>query len=378
VKANLWVFVNSSIVNPAFDSQTKETLNTKKANFGSTFELTEKFMKEVLDSGIVELIMSVALAKEEAKMGKQVNGKKKSKLFGIPKLDDANMAGTKNSHECTIILTEGDSAKSLALAGIEIVGRDRYGCFPLRGKFLNVREASIKQISENPEVQNLTKIIGLQIGKKYEDVRELRYGSIMIMTDQDHDGSHIKGLLINFIHHFWPSLLRIDGFLKEFVTPIIKVTKGVQVVRSFFTIPEYENWKAGEQNLKNLKIKYYKGLGTSTAKEGKEYFTEIEDHKIDFEYIDKEDDEKIELAFSKKLADARKTWLATYDPVTTFVDHNVRLLRYRDFVDKELILFSVADCARSIPSICDGLKPGQRKIMFGCFKRKLTTEMKVA
>jgi DNA topoisomerase-2 len=209
-------------------------------------------------------------------------------------------------------------------------------------------------------------------------VQELRYGSIMIMTDQDHDGSHIKGLLINFIHHFWPSLLRIDGFLKEFVTPIIKVTKGLQVVRTFFTIPEYENWKADEQNLKNLKIKYYKGLGTSTAKEGKEYFTAIEDHKIDFEYIDKEDDEKIELAFSKKLADARKTWLATYDPVTTFVDHNVRLLRYKDFVDKELILFSVADCARSIPSICDGLKPGQRKIMFGCFKRKLTTEMKVA
>jgi DNA topoisomerase-2 len=116
------------------------------------------------------------------------------------------------------------------------------------------------------------KIIGLQIGKKYEDVIELRYGSIMIMTDQDHDGSHIKGLIINFIHHFWPSLLQMSGFLKEFVTPIIKVSKGNQTVQSFFTIPEYENWKSTEQNLKSLKIKYYKGLGTSTAKEGKEYF----------------------------------------------------------------------------------------------------------
>lgn len=81
-----------------------------------------------------------------------MNGKKKSKLFGIPKLDDANLAGTKNSIQCTIILTEGDSAKSLALAGIEIVGRDHYGCFPLRGKFLNVREATLKQITDNPEV----------------------------------------------------------------------------------------------------------------------------------------------------------------------------------------------------------------------------------
>lgn len=127
-------------------------------------------------------------------------------------------------------MTEGDSAKTLALAGIEVVGRDRYGVFPLRGKFLNVREANPKQISENPEITNLTKIIGLQIGKKYEDVNQLRYGSIMIMTDQDHDGSHIKGLLINFIHHFWPSLMKIDGFIKEFVTPIIKVTKGQNTV----------------------------------------------------------------------------------------------------------------------------------------------------
>jgi DNA topoisomerase-2 len=103
-------------------------------------------------------------------MGKQISGKKTAKLYGIPKLDDANLAGTKHAHECTIILTEGDSAKTLALAGIEVVGRDRYGVFPLRGKFLNVREANPKQISENPEITNLTKIIGLQIGKKYEDV----------------------------------------------------------------------------------------------------------------------------------------------------------------------------------------------------------------
>jgi DNA topoisomerase-2 len=80
-------------------------------------------------------------------------------------------------------LTEGDSAKSLALAGIEVVGRDLYGVFPLRGKFLNVREASNKQIMENPEIQNLIKILGIQVGRKYDDVKSLRYGSIMIMTD---------------------------------------------------------------------------------------------------------------------------------------------------------------------------------------------------
>ena len=110
-------------------------------------------------------------------------GQQKSKLLGIPKLEDANLAGTRRSHECTIILTEGDSAKSLAMAGIEVIGRDKFGCFPLRGKFLNVREALLKQIGENPEIQNLCKIIGLQIDKKYADISTLRYGSIMIMTD---------------------------------------------------------------------------------------------------------------------------------------------------------------------------------------------------
>jgi DNA topoisomerase-2 len=153
IKANLWIFVNCLIENPAFDSQTKETLNVKPSEFGSSIELSDKFMKEILESGIVENILRVAEAREEAKMAKALGGgKKKSKLIGIPKLEDANEAGTKNGDKCTIILTEGDSAKSLALAGIEVVGRDRFGVFPLRGKFLNVREASRKQIMENPEI----------------------------------------------------------------------------------------------------------------------------------------------------------------------------------------------------------------------------------
>jgi DNA topoisomerase-2 len=155
------LFVNALIENPAFDSQTKETLNTKATNFGSTYKLSDAFIKAVLKSGVVETVLHVAKAKEEAKMQRALGkGMKKTRL-GIPKLEDANKAGTRESQKCTIILTEGDSAKSLAMAGIQVVGRDYYGCFPLRGKFLNVREAPFKQIQENPEVQALVKIIGL-------------------------------------------------------------------------------------------------------------------------------------------------------------------------------------------------------------------------
>ena len=88
---------------------------------------------------------------------------KKERLYGIPKLEDANWAGTKRSLECTLILTEGDSAKSLAMSGIQVVGRDKFGVFPLKGKFLNVRDVSVKQMSDNDEVQNLIKIMGLQM-----------------------------------------------------------------------------------------------------------------------------------------------------------------------------------------------------------------------
>ena len=380
VRQHLWVFVNCSIENPAFDSQTKETLNTKSDSFGSSFEFSEKFIKKVLKSGIIERCLRFAKTREEEKNLKKINAKcgKKARLIGIDKLEDANDAGTKRSENCTLILTEGDSAKSLAMAGIELVGRQEYGCFPLRGKMLNVRDASTKQISKNQEVQHLMKILGIRIGETYTDTKNLRYGAIMIMTDQDVDGSHIKGLIINFIHSFWPSLLKIKGFMQEFITPIIKATKGKEC-KEFYTIPQYKQWvdeKGGR--IKGWKIKYYKGLGTSTTKEAKEYFKNINKNRIDFQYKNDKDDECIQLAFNKKKAEDRKKWLMSFNPNTPPLDTNVKTLTYQDFVEKELILFSIYDNQRSIPSLCDGLKPSERKILFGCFKKNLKEEIKVA
>lgn len=130
--------------------------------------------------------------------------------------------------------------------------------FPLKGKLLNVREASHAQIMKNEEIQNIVTILGLSFGKEYDDISSLRYGHLLIMTDQDHDGSHIKGLLINFIHHFWPSLLRIPGFLQQFITPIVKCSRGnSKKTEIFYTIPEYQAWK--EDHQKGWSIKYYKG-----------------------------------------------------------------------------------------------------------------------
>ena len=169
-----------------------------------------------------------------------------------------------------MIITEGDSAKSLAVSGLSVVGRDFYGVFPLKGKPLNVRDATHSQIMKNEEISNLVAIMGLKFDTTYteENIKSLRYGHLMIMTDQDHDGSHIKGLIINFLHKFWPSLLGIPDFLMQFITPIVKCTKGKKF-HTFFTLPEYEEWKEGTGNdAKGWTIKYYKGLGTSTSSEG--------------------------------------------------------------------------------------------------------------
>ena len=374
IKNHLAVYVNALIVNPAFDSQTKENLTTKPSAFGSTAVLEEKFLKKVEKSGIIDNIVTWAKFKQNAELKKK-GGSKKSKLVGITKLDDANFAGSAKSKDCTLILTEGDSAKALAISGLGVVGRDYYGVFPLKGKLLNVREAPHAQILKNEEIQNVAKILGLTFGKVYTDASSLRYGHLMIMTDQDHDGSHIKGLLINFLHHFWPSLLQLDGFLQQFITPIVKCTKG-RKEETFFTIPEYVNWKAEMNDGKGWKTKYYKGLGTSTAAEAKEYFSHLTTHEINFEWSDGADD-AIELAFAKKRVDDRKRWLLSMEP-NTYMDYAVDSVTYPEFVNKELILFSHADNQRSIPHFLDGFKPSQRKVLYCCFKRNLKNEIKVA
>ncbi|OQS54833.1 top2 [Ecytonucleospora hepatopenaei] len=378
IKNSLFLFVNCLIENPAFDSQTKENLTLKTSSFGSKCTPIDDFVKDIIkNTEIIDKIIAFGRAKQ-ATLLKKTDGTKTTKLTGIPKLEDANWAGTKKSSECTLILTEGDSAKTLAVAGLSVVGRDKYGVFPLRGKLLNVREAANKQIMENAEISAIKKILGLQHGKTYSDTSTLRYGHIMIMTDQDFDGSHIKGLIINFLDHFFPSLLKINGFLQEFITPIVRATKKNRKL-DFFTVPEYEEFKNDieARNSKGWTIKYYKGLGTSTAADAKQYFSNLDLHVKTFSPLFDDDKQLVDLAFNKKKADERKTWLGAFEP-GTFLDQAQEIISIKDFVNKELILFSMADNIRSIPSVIDGLKPGQRKVIFSCFKRNLRNEIKVA
>ena len=372
VKNYMKIFIDSIIENPSFDSQTKERLITPASKFGSKCLIDEKMIKKIIDgTDIVDKTLSFAEFKLN-KEAKKTNGAKVNKLRNIPKLDDANLAGTKKSQECTLILTEGDSAKTMAISGLSVIGRDTYGVFPLKGKILNVKEATKKQIMGNTELTNIKKIMGLVEGKTYKDTKSLRYGHIMILTDQDHDGSHIKGLLINLFHTLWPSLLQIPDFIICMITPIVKCVNKTKV-EMFYNLTDYEAWKSNKTSTK-WKTKYYKGLGTSSAQEAREYFKNMKTNRYSFTETS---DSKIDLAFKKDLADDRKQWLYGYDP-DKIINNNETDISFDKFVDNELIHFSNSDTKRSIGSICDGLKPSQRKILFCAFKRKLYSEIKVA
>jgi DNA topoisomerase-2 len=243
---------------------------------------------------------------------------------------------------------------------------------------LNVKDISREKFNTNEELTAIKKILGLEQGKKYENVTSMRYGRIMIMSDQDVDGFHIRGLLMNLFHTEWPELMKL-GFLCCLMTPLVKMTRGSEVL-CFYNDAELEAWKTsvGEVAATRYKSKYYKGLGTSTPAEAREWFENLSD--IQYRW-DPKTDKHMNLAFNKKLADDRKKWLATYNPKTNVMpvsEGTKRFVNYSSFVNDELIHFSNADNVRSLPHVMDGLKPSQRKILFGCFKRNLKQEIRVA
>jgi len=386
IKENIWLFINCIIENPTFTSQTKEEMTIKVSQFGSRWEITpniEKMIDKFTKQYLIERLMENHLENEEKTL-KKTDGNKKQTLI-IPKLDDANWAGTKRSRECTLILTEGDSAKTSALSGLSVMGssfRDTYGVFPMKGKILNVRDATATSILNNAEIKNIKLILGLQQGKEYtiHNLNELRYGSVVIFCDQDVDGSHIKGLIINFFHHFFPSLLKIDGFIKTYITPIVKGFKGKQSV-NFYTLNDYERFKTEN---KGFEYKYYKGLGTSSSKEMQEYFKKMNEITVVYQY-DELTDRNMEMTFRKTKSNERKDWLKSYNPNDTLIYQthsqlNSKVVPMDDFIHKDFKHFSNYDNIRSIPNIFDGLKPSQRKVLYASFKKfgKENKEMKVA
>ena len=228
IKEQLMLFIRCDIVNPAFDSQTKDYMNTPSSKFGSTCTVDDKAIDKIAKLGIMDVACAISEIKD-TKAAKKTDGVKTKNIRGIPKLIDANWAGTAKSSDCVIILCEGDSAKAGIVSGLSSDDRNTIGVYPMKGKIMNVRGENKKKISENTEIADIKKILGLETGKTYKNADEvrasLRYGKVLFMTDQDLDGSHIKGLCLNLFQSEWYSLSQIPEFIGFMNTPILKAKK---------------------------------------------------------------------------------------------------------------------------------------------------------
>lgn len=366
VKDQLCVVVAALIDNPTFDTQSKEQLTTQTKRFGSTWTPSKRFLTTFVKSAAMDAIVRAATAKQDQELTKQ-DGKKTSRVK-VDKLYDAGMAGTRRSQDCTLILTEGDSAAALAV-GARPNGK-QWGVLALRGKVLNVREKGAAAVAANREFQNIKTALGLRQGQVYHDTAQLRYGSVLLMADQDYDGFHITGLLMNMFHYFWPSLLHIEGFFKRMQTPIVKVTRGAQT-REFFSMDAYEAWQEETDDAASWKAKYYKGLGTNSAKEGKGYFADLSRYLITFS-TSAEDDEVIDRAFNRTRADDRKEWLRAVPSdilsESSSASQTGSTQTCTDFINNQLVQFSLYNVLRSIAHLVDGLKVSQRKIVWQCLQ----------
>lgn len=357
---DLATFVSVSIDKPEFASQTKARLTSAPPDV--LVNLPASFIKQLKKSSIAEALLE-RMRRDDNKAIVRLSAVKTQRWLDIKGYRAAEHAGGKRAQECALIVTEGDSAASLAVNSISKDRAPFYGVFAIRGKLLNVRDAEASVVTKNAVVQNLCTILGLKIDTKYESAAGLNYGRVILMTDQDSDGSHIKGLLINLFACLTPTLLRVKGFLQQFITPIVVAREMKrQTRRMYFTQARFD---ADKPDPKKHDILYYKGLGTHTTAEGRSYFDDPKTHLVPFENrVEPVDEDAIALAFAEGRSDERKTWVAkaAIAPEIPYGELPAPL-SYKQFVDGELVHYADEANERAIPSVVDGLKPAQRKVL---------------
>jgi DNA gyrase/topoisomerase IV subunit B len=250
IRNHMMLFVNCTIINPAFSSQTKEKLITEPKDFGSTHEISDRLIKQLFASELVASILDwierKKLAEERAELRKLNKNLSTAKIL---KLIDAKSRD--NRGDCTLGIFEGMSALS---AVRKFRDAQSFGAFPLKGKFLNVSEMKNTEVIKSDEVVNLMGSLGLRLG---EDPENLRYGRILIYTDADPDGDAIAALLMNFFGRYWPELFD-QGRIYRVLTPLVVAKRGKEVI-SFYTKDEYQHWES-KNVIKHWDVEYKKGL----------------------------------------------------------------------------------------------------------------------
>ena len=400
VRRNVFIVVKLMVDSPEFSSQTKEKLTTPCSSFDADWHPSAAFIKTLVASGVVESIyqevvdkeLSVArrLQKKASSSGSAGNARRN---VIADKYDPATNV-MKHGSTCSLLVTEGDSARALAVAGLAVVGRANFGIFALKGKPLNVRNLNSAAISKNKEVMTLLNIIGLTYGQTYTSLAGLNYKKLVIFSDQDPDGAHIGGLIINVIHALFPSVLKVDpAFVQRFATPLVRVTekgKSRGDVRCFYARPHFEEWwehevaaatsataSAAARMSVKYDIKYYKGLGTSTSALAREYFSSYRDQLVDIVWTAASDELMVQMFQSDNASSRRDLLTQSYDPAA-YIDYTSSEVSLPDFIYKEVLPYSNYSNERNIPNVIDGLKPVQRKALFTFLSKNIVADVKVA
>lgn len=426
------LFVRVEVDRPRFASQTKDELteifnekgdsidykifnSRSKKEKDEWMKLLDASVKKILKWNFIFLLEEKLLAKIDRSLLRK--DKKVKNRVNNPKADDANKAGTKESEKCTGHITEGASAKAFVVRGIASVqgGQDYNGAIPIKGKFLNVQNASIRAINQNKEVQELKTFFGLRHGVDYskdENFKTLRYGRVCIVSDADDDGIHIRGLLLNFFYRSYPGLIE-RGYVTSFSTAVAAVVfKTAKTPREmFFSNPEFREWYEAltpkqKQSLKD--VSYYKGLGSIPPRDAPGYFS---NPKVVEYFMEGDEDDYMDLGFNEKSSDWRKEWItrdmasdtevsesedeiditegdseddeesddddsdeSTSDTGTVVAVKQPPFvyegkLGLSSFVDHQLIIYHKMALRRALPGIWDGLKESQRKVLFGISSR---------
>lgn len=399
-RSAMWVFVSCTVPNPTFDSQNKQTLTTPADKLGFRYEPSDAFVRAILSRTAVRDIVDRLGAADDSSRLKKTDGSRRRVVTGIPNFDDAHAAGTGEGRRCTLILTEGLSARSTVVAGLAAVGRKYHGVMALKGKPLNPRDASAAKIRENAEIANLKKAVGLESGRSYdtdEDFDSLRYGSIALACDADGDGDHICALVCNIFHCLWPSLLRRPGFLSSIRTPVVVARRGKER-KVFYHMLDFERWQESASDARRgWSSTFYKGLGLISSEDAREYFGNPRLYRFTCappptaspesvfarlavvgdsvsvtlrcgRAIPDGDDDAMDLAFRRSRSEDRKVWLNEFDRRGQ-LPPDAETVSVCDFVRLQLCHYSWDDVQRSLPHAVDGLKESTRKILFAVKKR---------
>ena len=379
VKTHALVVATALIPNPRFTSQTKECLDTPAKEYGWSWKPSEAFCNALGRAGFADRAVEEAKLKADAAAAKATKATRATRAPSIEKYEQALKLG---KNKAILFVAEGDSAKSFVVAGLSVIGREYYGCYAIRGKFVNVRDMNKKSIVEHKEARNLMQILGLQFDTTYtaETAAKLPYAHLCVTSDQDNDGSHIAGLLFNFVQVVAPSLLQVKpGFVRRFATALVRVTLPRGESESFSSQVEYDTWR--EARLASGRptgtAKFFKGLATSSAAMAKEYFRNLRDNFITMTYSgDEVCGEALDLVFNKKRADDRKAFMVSEAcDASRYVDYSQPSVTVERFVTHELLpQYATASVLRAIPSVLDSFKVSHRKVFFGTRALKMVNK----